>query len=198
MQFINFPEEISSRVRNMAVCFVANTIKVDRRKLNKLFYLVDTAAYKQTAFTLSEQVYIAEPFGPVPISPVSRKPIWDEFSFDDLIDRNNDEMYRVKTGILFDDSEFTNQELAILQKSCQDYYASTGDELSDLTHSTAFPWYIVWHDDRDTGKEVPFDWFENGMSQEELALRKIWRDDAKRNFEAFARLRNRIREAQIK
>lgn len=186
---MNFPEEIWERVRNMAVYFVEHTTKVNRMKLNKLFYLADVEAFKKTAFTLSDQKYIAENFGPVPVSPKDNRELWDAFSLEDFFATDGDLIYSTKPGVSFDNSEFTDQELEILKSICVKYCNNTGDELSEITHDKKFSWKDVWNNGNGLKHEVTFEKFESGLSDEEMELRNIWRMDAKRNYESFEKLR---------
>lgn len=189
MQFINFPEEIWERVRNMAIRFVERTNQVDRRKLNKLFYLTDVEAYKQTAFTLTEQKYVAQQFGPVPVSPSNDTDFFQFFKLEDLLGSDGDEVYHLRKGVAFDDGEFTDQELQIIDSVCDTYKDFTGNALSDKTHEPEFAWLSVWKDGNGVGKEIPFEFYDANLSQNERELRAIWKEDAKRNYDSFSRLR---------
>lgn len=155
----------NERIGNIVIFFVSNTKDCGITKLNKLFYLADFHAFRQSGKSITGYYYEAWEYGPAP------QPFYNDFRsinennvpeyLNDYIDREivqlteeqNFNKFTPKKA--FDKSYFSENELKILRSIARKYKNYKSEELVKLSHLT-IPFKKVFEE----GKNNRIDYFD--------------------------------------
>lgn len=152
-----------SRQRNAIVYFARNTAACGKVKLFKLLYLLDFEHFRETGKSVTGYIYEAWKFGPVPVELMEE---WEEFEQDlnevveivpeKVIDFTR-ETVKVKSGIEFDDDNFTPRQMKIIQALAEKYRDTLSPAMIDVTHQQNGAWDKVWANGAGAQKEIPYE-----------------------------------------
>ena len=123
-----------NKIKNMLIYFAKNVKNLFEVKLMKLFWYADALAYLETGKAITGLVYNHQKFGALPIGyetfirfetvQQEAKQIKDYISIE----------FKPKKGYEFDDSLFSNNEIAILEKIVNRFKDCTGTQISNIMH----------------------------------------------------------------
>lgn len=128
--------------------------KFGKVKLNKILFYSDLMAYFDEGKSITNEDYIKLPFGPVPknMKDILANMIRDnDISMTCIkwaIDR---EQHRVSPNRESNLSQFTSNEIAIVERVTQWLWNETANEVSDRSHR-----FVAWKKVA-TGDEIPFE-----------------------------------------
>lgn len=179
---LSFNQEIIDKLRNMVIYIIKNTYKPDFIKLNYLLYMVDKQCYMDTAFTMSDMIYITSAHGPIPVSPCNKNYILTEYCKDMFLDYSK---LILHYDIEFDNGEFSDSDLKILATVCSQYEYIRGQEIRDNIYKDVF--YQIYNFDGEN-KIIYFDILEYLFSEKERLIRKQFREDAENIFDNYLNL----------
>jgi uncharacterized phage-associated protein len=152
-----------NRLLNAIVFFADSVRYCGKIKLFKLLYLMDFEHFSQTGKSVTGVEYQAWKFGPVPIELMEE---WDDLSDDlaqvihiqseQVIDYRRDRVV-VNEGVKFDDEDFTERQLRIMQTLAEKYRETYSPKMIDVTHEQNGAWDKVWQNGLGARKEIPYD-----------------------------------------
>ena len=131
------------KIGNTIIYFAGHIADLNKTKLIKLLYLTEQLSIQKYGFPLLNIRFDVWKFGPVP------KDIYIELSEQpDLLKDYIDLTYQDSTTYVkplknFNDDEFSENELRILEYIANQFRDSTARELVALTHSEYSPWYLT-------------------------------------------------------
>ena len=152
-----------NRLKNAIVFFAGSVRYCGKIKLFKLLYLTDFEHFSQTGKSVTGVEYQAWKFGPVPIELMEE---WDDLSEDlekvihiqseQVIDYRRDRVV-VNDGVMFDDENFTERQLRIMQALADKYCDTYSPKMIDVTHEQNGAWDKVWQNGLGARKEIPYE-----------------------------------------
>lgn len=182
------------RIQNMAIFFVQHTENVDQLKLDKLFYFTDYTSIVEYVLSISGQKYFADDNGPVPVSLKKDENIYSKFGLHEVIPICFEKKYYgVAEGKTFNDGNFNDDEISILERISSKYRTISGDGMSRESHEFGKPWYVIWEKSRGRGKEIPLEKLvDANRPEEEIEWRKGLRNNIKMAEDAFNKLHSAL------
>lgn len=165
-----------SRLANAIIYFAQNTERCGKIKLFKLLYLLDFEHFKVTGKTVTGLTYQAWKFGPVPpkvleswddpdcpIAPgchVEEEPVFDHIR----------QTVKIDSATRFDDSDFTQRQLRIMQDLAARYRDTTAPQMIDITHQENGAWDKVWRSGEGAYQVIPYEFgiSDNAPEREHL------------------------------
>lgn len=132
------------KVGNLLV-FLSEKIRlIDRAKLMKLVYFVDEAAIKERGVPVTWFDYQVCKKGPVPMEMWSDK-LSGANRFAEYVDiyKNESNVSVVTPKVNFDHTEFSKNEIRIINNVISNYGGKSFDELSNITHEVGTPWALA-------------------------------------------------------
>ena len=128
-------------IGNMIILLAERYKPLYLTKLLKLLYLIDEESVKKTGAPITWLSYKAWQFGPVSEDVYSSKCLgYNKFSqYVDFISIEENKVL-VSSVSKFDDSEFSELDMVIIEDSLCRYGQMTGSELIDITHAEGSLW----------------------------------------------------------
>lgn len=172
-----------ARLVNSIVFFAQNTNICGKTKLFKLLYLLDFSHYSKTGKSVTGSEYQAWQLGPVPASLMAE---WTEFEQDlaesirvereRFPDGTIRDSVRVNAGIVFDDSDFTPRQIAIMRDLAARYRDANANDMVDVTHSPDGAWHQIWDNGAGKFSRIPY-----GLAEPEDHQTREYIQDSARN-----------------
>lgn len=151
---MSFEKEIMNRIQNMAIYFVKYARYVNQLKLDKLFFFADYAFCKEYGTSISEQPYVARERGPVPVSSENKESLFYAYQLGQVIVPDELGFYSVAPDKKFDENVFAIKQLECLKKVVENFYDSSGEDMSNRTHEEGGVWHKVWQDGAGENNEI--------------------------------------------
>lgn len=138
-----YSEESISRIGNAAVYIAQHTSNLSKTKLLKLLYLMEERSairYHQPFLCLPYEVWQA--------GPVAKDVYIDISDGAVLLSKyvsvvNDEDAQYIVAKTDFDDSDFSNNEISLMDEVLADYGDKTAKELVDITHRKGSLWYNI-------------------------------------------------------
>jgi uncharacterized phage-associated protein len=127
-----------------------------KKKLCKLLYFADFGSFEKNGDSITGDVYLRLPMGPVPshfdsvISEMEGNSLQISEEKKNPNHENKTTIYRVANEPNF--TALTSEEKEMLDWVIEKYGKLTGKELEDISHNEA-PWLAV----KNTGEEIPYE-----------------------------------------
>ena len=151
-----------NRLVNAIIFFAANTRACGKIKLFKLLYLLDFEHFRQTGKSVTGFQYQAWKFGPVPVDLMEE---WEDMGPDlaqsvQIIPTrilNFDRLQvEVLPGVQFDEDDFSQRQLTIMQTLVKRYKDTYSHQMIDVTHEQNGAWDKVWRDGHGSHDVIPY------------------------------------------
>lgn len=153
----------SDRLKNAIVFFAKNTKACGKIKLFKLLYLLDFEHFRQTGKSVTGLNYEAWKFGPVPrelsdtwaelrTGKSESVQIVDEPQVDYVL-----QAVKVRSGVDFDDENFTPRQIKILHNLSERYADVLSQKMIDTTHQQNGAWDKVWNNGQGAQRVIPYE-----------------------------------------
>lgn len=133
-KFEGYTYQSLGKLKNTMLFFINKLDKVFQTKMNKLLFYSDFLSYKRYGHGLTGLSYFAHNFGPVPLH-------WDKvFSLTEDINKdvincgNGNEGYILTSNISYDENEFSEQEIDILNAVVDKFASCTPSQISEISH----------------------------------------------------------------
>lgn len=145
---IHTKDEIN-KIGNTIVYLAQNIPHLSKTKLLKLLYLLDEVSIKEFAIPFLNLEYYVWQAGPVAteifgeISQDFETSILDQFLRLRFQEINQRFAVFIEPKRDFDDSEFSDNDIMILEKFCQKFKDTTAEQLVEITHRKNTLWYQV-------------------------------------------------------
>jgi uncharacterized phage-associated protein len=145
---IHTQDEIN-KIGNTIVYLAQHIPNLSKTKLLKLLYLLDEASVKEFAVPFLNLEYYVWQAGPVAteifgeISQESESSILDQFLRLRFQEINQRFAVFIEPKKDFDDSEFSDNDVEILEKFCQKFRDITAEQLVEITHRKNTLWYQI-------------------------------------------------------
>jgi uncharacterized phage-associated protein len=145
---IHTKDEIN-KIGNTIVYLAQNIPNLSKTKLLKLLYLLDEASVKEFAVPFLNLEYYVWQAGPVAteifgeISQESESSILDQFLRLRFQEINQRFAIFIEPKKDFDDSEFSDNDVEILERFCQKFRDITAEQLVEITHRKNTLWYQI-------------------------------------------------------
>lgn len=132
--FEGYTYQSLGKLKNTILFFINKLDKVFQTKMNKLLFYSDFLSYKRYGHGLTGLSYFAHNFGPVPLH-------WDKvFSLIEDINKdvincgNGNEGYILTSNISYDENEFSEQEIDVLNAVIDRFDSCTPSQISEISH----------------------------------------------------------------
>lgn len=136
-------EEIIDKVGNTLIYFASNMPSLSKTKALKLIYLLDEFSIQSTGIPFFNLQYEAWKFGPVNQEIYSQ--LNDESSLASLKEfisiTKKRGMSFVNAKVEFNDDEFSDNDINLLEKITKEFKNSNADKLIDYTHKKDGLWF---------------------------------------------------------
>jgi uncharacterized phage-associated protein len=145
---IHTKDEIN-KIGNTIVYLAQNIPQLSKTKLLKLLYLLDETSIKEFAIPFLNLEYYVWQAGPVAteifgeISQDFETSILDQFLRLRFQEINQRFAVFIEPKRDFDDSEFSDNDITILEKFCQKFKNTTAEQLVEITHRKNTLWYQI-------------------------------------------------------
>lgn len=132
--FEGYTYQSLGKLKNTMLFFIEKIGKVFQTKMNKLLFYADFLNYKRYGRGITGLSYYAHNFGPVPLH-------WDKvFSLTEDINKdvincgNGNEGYILTSNISYDENEFSEQEIDVLNAVAERFASCTPSQISEISH----------------------------------------------------------------
>ena len=145
---IHTKDEIN-KIGNTIVYLAQNIPNLSKTKLLKLLYLLDEVSIKEFSVPFLNLEYYVWQAGPVAteifgeISQDFETSILDQFLRLRFQEINQRFAVFIEPKKEFDDSEFSDNDMMILEKFCQKFKDTTAEQLVEITHRKNTLWYQI-------------------------------------------------------
>ena len=145
---IHTKDEIN-KIGNTIVYLAQNIPNLSKTKLLKLLYLLDEVSIKEFSVPFLNLEYYVWQAGPVAteifgeISQDFETSILDQFLRLRFQEINQRFAVFIEPKKDFDDSEFSDNDMMILEKFCQKFKNTTAEQLVEITHRKNTLWYQI-------------------------------------------------------
>ena len=145
---IHTKDEIN-KIGNTIVYLAQNIPNLSKTKLLKLLYLLDEVSIKEFSVPFLNLEYYVWQAGPVAteifgeISQDFETSILDQFLRLRFQEINQRFAVFIEPKKDFDDSEFSDNDMMILEKFCQKFKDTTAEQLVEITHRKNTLWYQI-------------------------------------------------------
>ena len=145
---IHTKDEIN-KIGNTIVYLAQNIPNLSKTKLLKLLYLLDEVSIKEFSVPFLNLEYYVWQAGPVAteifgeISQDFETSILDQFLRLRFQEINQRFAIFIEPKKGFDDSEFSDNDIMILEKFCQKFKDTTAEQLVEITHRKNTLWYQI-------------------------------------------------------
>ena len=145
---IHTKDEIN-KIGNTIVYLAQNIPNLSKTKLLKLLYLLDEVSIKEFSVPFLNLEYYVWQAGPVAteifgeISQDFETSILDQFLRLRFQEINQRFAVFIEPKKDFDDSEFSDNDMMILEKFCQRFKDTTAEQLVEITHRKNTLWYQI-------------------------------------------------------
>ncbi len=132
------------KLGNTLVYLCNHVLNPTKTKLLKLLYILDEVSLKRTGIPFLDLEYKVWKYGPV--EKELFVDLQDPMIFSDFLRRVTDSITLKKVleaKVEFNDDEFTDSDIEILEEIATKFKNKTAKELSDITHKPSGPWYKV-------------------------------------------------------
>ena len=145
---IHTTDEIN-KIGNTIVYLAQNIPQLSKTKLLKLLYLLDEVSIKEFAIPFLNLEYYVWQAGPVAteifgeISQELENSVLDQFLRLRFQEINQRFAVFIEPKQDFDDSEFSDNDIMILEMFCQKFKNTTAEQLVEITHRKNTLWYQI-------------------------------------------------------
>jgi uncharacterized phage-associated protein len=136
-----YTQDEISKIGNAIIYFSDKIPKLSKTKLLKLLYILDEISIKRSGIPALNLKFKTWKFGPV------SEDIFIELSSEASFLKNyirkvfEGEHIYIEPGAAFDDSEFTQNDIDLMDFVIEEFGNKTAKELVDYTHRKNSPWY---------------------------------------------------------
>lgn len=138
--YIRFTEEQLSKIGNTIVYLSGSVPQLSKTKVLKLLYILDELSIRKSGIPFLNLQYKVWKFG-----PVSEELFIDLSSettlLKDFIERTQGEESFIVGKCEFDDSEFSDNDILLMNYAIEHFGQKTAKELVTFTHKVNSPWY---------------------------------------------------------
>jgi uncharacterized phage-associated protein len=152
-----------NRLRNAIVFFATQMEACGKIKLFKLLYLLDFEHFRQTGKSVTGLNYEAWKFGPVPAELMQE---WNNLKAGnsaavEIVEEPQfkyvRETVKARPGVEFNDEDFTERQLRILDMLREKYLTNMSQKMIDITHEQNGAWDKIWNDGAGNLNPIPYE-----------------------------------------
>ena len=141
LSYIRFSDDQLEKIGNTVIYLSEHISQLSKTKLLKLLYILDEISIKKCGLPFLNLKYKVWKFGPVSeelfIDLSSETKLLDKFIF-----KNSDEgISHIVPKIQFSDSEFSDNDIELMDFVIAKYGSLSAKELISYTHRVNSPWY---------------------------------------------------------
>ena len=145
-----FAPQSTKRLKNLLLYMLSQIGETFQTKMNKVLFYIDFLSYRERGLAISGLAYNALEFGPVPQR-------WDRVycAFDEIEEQlkvvQGQECLCLKTDFEADMSEFSEDEIKVIDEVCSKVKDMTSRAISDMSHKET-----AWKDYVGKPETIPF------------------------------------------
>lgn len=122
------------KLKNVMLFFIGKIGNVFQTMMNKLLFYADFLSYKEYGHGLTGLSYYANNFGPVPKHWDKVFSLTEDITKDVISCDNGNEGYILLSNMPYDENEFTEQELKVLNAIAAKFSSCTPSRISAISH----------------------------------------------------------------
>lgn len=132
--YVGYTYQSLSKLKNVMLFFIEKVGNVFQTMMNKLLFYADFLCFKEFGHGMTGLAYYANYFGPVPQHYDKVFSLTEDINEDVISCGNGNEGHILTSDMSYDENEFTEQELSILNKVADRFASCTPSQISEISH----------------------------------------------------------------